>query len=133
MNQETLLKLGKGIAQSIKKTKGKDIALIASSDMTHYEPKNEENPKKEIHDNQYKKDENVIKAFINFDWKKVFETASETSVCGPQTIFTLMIVANELGYKKPRKLGYYTSYEKLGDKGPSNYSVGYFSGIIEKD
>ena len=69
---------------------------------------------------------------ITIDEKKTLEKATDTTVCGPQCIATLMIIGKEMGYGTAKKLKYYTSYEKQGGKGPSEYSVGYFAGIISK-
>jgi AmmeMemoRadiSam system protein B len=110
--------------------KSKDIAIIASSDMTHHEPKNRAKPAEDIKW-QYEKDNAVMHAFEQFDIPAVYKHANETTVCGPQTISSLMIIGKTLGYKNAKKLKYYTSYEKMGGNGPCDYSVGYFSGIIQ--
>jgi len=120
----TLEKLSAEIAPVIKSFK-KDVVIIASSDMTH----------KEIHGveglNQVKeKDQKVIDAFLKFNPEKTLKAASNTTVCGSQTITTLMLICDKLGETETKLLKYYTSSEKTG-----NYSgscVGYFSGIITK-
>ncbi|MHA1473772.1 MAG: AmmeMemoRadiSam system protein B [Promethearchaeota archaeon] len=133
MEKNVLQELGKAIANVIKKNQNKDIAIIASSDMTHYQPRDPHNPDTEIKSIQKNRDQAVIDAFEEFNWEKTLTKANETSVCGPQTITTLMIAAKELGYKSAKELKYYTSYEKMGSRTPCDYSVGYFSGIILKD
>ncbi|WP_371803437.1 AmmeMemoRadiSam system protein B [Candidatus Lokiarchaeum ossiferum] len=132
MNQNVLETLGKDIASVLDSNNNKDIAIIASSDMTHYQPQNPRNPKEEILQIQHKRDEAVMEAFEQFNWQKTLEKATDTSVCGPQCIATLMIIGKEMGYTTAKKLQYYTSYEKIGGTGPSDYSVGYFSGIISR-
>ena len=130
MEKNVLQDLGKAIANVIKKNQNKDIAIIASSDMTHYQPRNPHNPEFEIKNNQKNRDQAVIDAFKEFDWEKTLTKANETTICGPQTITTLMIAAKELGYNSAKDLKYYTSFEKMGSRTPCDYSVGYFSGII---
>jgi AmmeMemoRadiSam system protein B len=112
--------------------KSKDIAVIASSDMTHHEPRDMMNPAKDI-EWQHQKDNAVIQAFLEYNWQKTYQKAQETTVCGPQTISSLLILGKELGYSKTAKLKYYTSYEKMNTEGPCEYSVGYFSGIVCND
>ena len=132
MEKNILQELGKAIANVIKKNENKDLAIIASSDMTHYQPRNPHNPEYEIKTIQNIRDQAVIDAFEEFNWEKTLTKANETTVCGPQTITTLMIAAKELGYKKAKKLKYYTSFEKMGSRTPCDYSVGYFAGILFK-
>ena len=110
----------------------KDIVIFASSDMTHFQPKNPRNPKEEIDSKQKKHDQAVIDAFSANNWKDVYKKATETSVCGPQTITTLMILANSLGFNKTQALTYYTSFGKREEEIPCDYSVGYFAGIMQR-
>jgi len=133
MEKDVLQELGKAIAIVINKNQNKDIAIIASSDMTHYQPRDPHNPETEIKTIQKDRDQAVIDAFEGFDWEKTLINANKTTVCGPQTITTLMIAAKELGYNSAKALKYYTSFEKMGSRTPCDYSVGYFSGIIFND
>lgn len=126
-------KLGKRIAEIIRKNKNKDIAIIASSDMTHFQPKNPNSPYHEIEEIQTRRDQNVINAFEKLDWKQTYHHANQTTVCGPQTITTLMVIAQDLGYLHAKGLKYYNSFEKTGKEIPCDYSVGYFSGILSLD
>ena len=100
--------------------------------MTHYQPRTPLSPKKEIEEVQIERDRKVISAFEKFDWDETYKYAKQTTVCGPQTIFTLMITASKLGYTQAKALKYYNSFQKMGEHSPCDYSVGYFSGIIEK-
>jgi len=102
----------------------KDIVIVASSDMSH----------KEVFDKnqliEFKKfDQDVIDAFVELDSKKTFSAASKTTVCGAQTITTLMLICKKLNTTKGELLKYYTSNDIKGGYG---YCVGYFSGIIVK-
>lgn len=110
---------------SIIKSYSKDVVIVASSDMTHKEISNIE----EL--NKFKeRDQKVIDAFIEFNPEKTLKTASSTTVCGSQTITTLMLICKKLNMSKGKLLKYYTSSEKTGNY--SGYCVGYFSGIIVK-
>lgn len=120
---------GEILARSIKKDSNKSIAIIASSDMTHYEPKNYVEPKSDIEEMR-KRDDLVINAIRSYDWKETLEKALNTTVCGPQTITTLMIACKELGAVKSEILKYYNSYDKMGGSGPCDYVVGYLSAIF---
>lgn len=132
MKSDQLVKLATKIAEGIKKFQGKkDIVVLASSDMTHHGPKDPNHPAKDI-EWQRTKDKAVMDAFQAFDWKRTLEMAQQTTVCGPQCIVTLMLIAQNLGYQKSKLLKYYTSFEKMGSNPPCDYSVGYFSGIISK-
>jgi len=129
---EIMDKLSTDISNAIKSIK-KDIVIVASSDMTHKQPKNISNPKNDL-DVMRKMDQAVIDAFLESDPEKVLKMARNTSVCGPQTITSLMLICNKLTNNqcKNKALKYYMSYDKGGGTGPCEYSVGYFSGLIIK-
>ena len=122
--------LSSDIASAIKLL-GKDVVIVASSDMTHKQPRNYLNPEKDLEDMR-ERDQAVIDAFKEFDPDLTYTTALKTSVCGHQTIASLMSICKKLGANKFNDLKYYTSYQKQGGSGPCEYSVGYFSGIIVK-
>ena len=116
-------KIASDISASIKAL-NKDIVIVASSDMSH----------KEVFDtnqlNEFKKfDQDVIDAFVKLDPKKTLSAASKTTVCGAQTITTLMLICEKLNATKGELLKYYTSSDIKGGNG---YCVGYFSGIMVK-
>ncbi len=103
----------------------KDVVIVASSDMTH----------KEIHDSEQlmklkQIDQKVIEGFIDLNPEKTIEAASKTTVCGPQTIASLIMISKNLNASKGKLLQYYTSSEKTGNI--RGYCVGYFSGIVMK-
>ncbi|MFO8018837.1 MAG: AmmeMemoRadiSam system protein B [Promethearchaeia archaeon] len=127
---ETLVQISDVISSAISEI-NKDIIIVASSDMTHKRPANMHDPADDLKDMK-EKDQAVIDAFLQFDPEKVYKAARNTTVCGPQTITTLMLTCKELGCNEAEKLKYYTSYEKGGGTGPCEYSVGYFSGILRK-
>lgn len=123
-------KVAEDIANTIKSS-NKDIVIVSSSDMTHKQPRNISNPKKDL-DDMRRMDQAVIDAFKEFNPQKTLDSALKTTVCGPQTITSLMLICKKLDAKECHALKYYTSYEKGGGTGPCEYSVGYFSGIITK-
>ncbi|MBY9020561.1 MAG: AmmeMemoRadiSam system protein B, partial [Candidatus Lokiarchaeota archaeon] len=109
---------------SVIKSSNKDIVIVASSDMSHKNISNEQ----QLFD--FKKvDQEVIDAFVALDPKKTLSKALKTTVCGSQTITTLMLTCMKLDAKKGNLLKYYTSSDIRGEYG---YCVGYFSGIINK-
>lgn len=120
--------IGESIARAIKKS-NKDVVIIASSDMTHYEPKNCNEPQADIEEMR-RRDDLVMNAIKSYDWKDTLEKALNTTVCGPQTITTLMIACKELGASKSEILKYYNSYDKLGGSGFCDYVVGYLSAVF---
>ena len=116
-------KIASDISAAIKAL-NKDVVIVASSDMSH----------KEVFDknqlSEFKKfDQDVIDAFIKLDPKKTLSAASKTTVCGAQTITTLMLICEKLNATKGELLTYYTSSDIKGEYG---YCVGYFSGIMVK-
>ncbi|MFX0057808.1 MAG: AmmeMemoRadiSam system protein B [Candidatus Hodarchaeota archaeon] len=122
-NFKILEEISEDIASAINAS-GKDVVIVASSDMSH----------KQVHDNnqflEFKRyDQDVIDAFTIFDPQKTFSAASNTTVCGTQTITTLMLICKKLNASRGKLLRYYTSHEKTGSFG---YCVGYFSGILIK-
>jgi MEMO1 family protein len=111
--------VGRAIAAAIKSTKKTDsVTIIASSDMTHYEP----------HDSAKEKDQKAIKAILELDEKKLIDTISKFSIsmCGWAPASIMLAAAKELGAKSARLIKYETSGDASGD-----YSsvVGY-AGII---
>ncbi|GAG14517.1 unnamed protein product, partial [marine sediment metagenome] len=110
------------IAKAIKSIK-KDIVIIASSDMSHKQVMDSSQLKifKEI-------DFTAIEEFKKLNPEKTLEAALKTSICGPQTITTMMLICQNLSATKGEMMQYYTSSERTGSIG--GYCVGYFSGII---
>ncbi|TFG15791.1 MAG: AmmeMemoRadiSam system protein B [Promethearchaeota archaeon] len=109
----------------IVKNEDKDIVIVASSDMSHEQILNEVQLKK------FKAiDQAVISGFEKLDAKATLDAALKTSVCGPQTITTLVLIGKKLNASNGKLLKYYTSAERTGSLG--GYCVGYFSGVIIK-
>lgn len=115
---ETSTCLGESIAKAVE---DKNVLLIASSDLTHYES----------HERAVKKDSLLIKAILNMNIKEIFETIymHNISACGPGAIATIIHASKILGAKKIALLKYATSGDVSGDK---THVVGYSSFSIEK-
>jgi len=103
----------------------KDIIILASSDMSH---KNVNGPSELKKFKTY--DEEVLKNFEAIDPKKTLKACLNTTVCGPQTITTLLLTCQKLGVSKSKALKYYTSHDITGKT--SGYCVGYLSAILIK-
>ena len=112
-------KISKGIVKAVKAVK-KTVLILASSDMTHYQPQ----------ETTEKLDKLALEPLIKREAKKFFDTVvkNDISMCGyiPATI--MILVCNALGAKKGELIMYTTSGEASGD-----YSqvVGYAGVIVE--
>lgn len=111
--------IGRGIAKAIKES-GRDAIIIASSDMTHYEPQA----------SAQNKDSQAIEAILALDEDELLRRINEfnISMCGYAPVISLISAAKELGAKGAELIKYQTSGDTSGD-----YSsvVGY-AGIILK-
>ncbi len=111
--------IGKALARVIRLKKTKTI-IIASSDLTHYEPQKMAD----------EKDKEAIKAILELNEGKLLEKVRDIdiSMCGYASVATTLIACKELGAKKAELIQYMTSGDTSGD-----YSavVGY-AGIIIK-
>ena len=113
--------VAKEIANSLKELKIDDkILIVASSDMTHYEPL----------ELAQKKDKKAIDAILELDEGKLIGMIEEfgISMCGYAPVVIMLAVTKELGAKYAHLVKYQTSGDVTGD-----YSsvVGY-AGIIIK-
>ncbi len=111
--------IGKEIAKAIGDT-GRDAVIMASSDMTHYEP----------HDIASRKDRQAIDAILHLDEDELFRRVEEQniSMCGVAPVASLIAAARELEATSAELVRYQTSGDTSGD-----YSavVGY-AGILIK-
>jgi len=105
--------VGKAVAEALK---GKNALVIASSDMTHYEPQ----------ERAEKKDGLAIDAALKMDETQYYNTveAYSISTCGYGPTIAAITAAKELGAKKAQLLCYKTSGDVLGDR---SAVVGYAS------
>jgi len=116
---EVLQEIGKDIAGAIKKLNLQSSTLIiASSDMTHYESK----------DQAEKKDSEAIQAILDLDEKRLLRRVRELniSMCGYVPVTVMLVAAKELGANKAKLVKYQTSGEVTQD----NTSVVGYAGII---
>ena len=118
-NLEAYRKIGESLAKSIKDLKmEKDTAIIASSDMTHYESGA----------SAKEKDSKAIDAILNLDEKALVERVEEFGItmCGFAPAAIMIVAAKKLGAKNARLVKYQTSGDVSGD---ASSVVGY-AGII---
>jgi AmmeMemoRadiSam system protein B len=113
--------IGRCIAEAVKESKlGNSTLVIASSDMTHYEPQK----------HAEKKDKEAIEAILELNEDKLIDKIKRLniSMCGYVPAAIMLVAAKLLGAKKARLIGYQTSGDVTGD-----YSsvVGYAGIIIE--
>jgi AmmeMemoRadiSam system protein B len=112
------VEVGKALAEVLA---GKNAVIIASSDMTHYEPQR----------NAVAKDMMALKAVEAMDEKRFYSIIEKQNVtaCGYGPIAALIVAAKGLGVKEANLLCYKTSGDVTGD-----YSsvVGYASVCFKK-
>jgi AmmeMemoRadiSam system protein B len=86
---------------------GKNAVIIASSDMTHYEPQK----------NAERKDKTVLEAVEGMDETRFYSVieAHHASTCGYGPIAALITAAKILGAKEAKLLSYKTSGDVTGD------------------
>jgi MEMO1 family protein len=112
----TASEIGESMADS---TRTLNTLLIASSDLTHYEPNSA----------AHRKDRELIEAILSLD-TSIFYTTLErlnVSACGYGAIASIMTAAKALGATKGELLRYATSGDIIGD---TNNVVGYASIIF---
>ena len=111
--------IGKGLARAIKDS-NREVVLIASGDMTHYEPQK----------SAEKKDTQAIEAILDLNEDELTKRFQELniSMCAYAPAISLISAAKELGAIRAELVKYQTSGDTTGD-----YSsvVGY-AGIIIK-
>jgi hypothetical protein len=105
--------VGKTVAKALR---GKNALIIASSDMTHYEPQ----------ERAEKKDKMAIEAALGMNEEQYHNTVKVygISTCGYGPTIATITAAKELLAKKAQLLCYKTSGDILGD---SSAVVGYAS------
>ncbi len=109
--------IGSALASVLKQT-GKDAVIVASSDMTHYEPQ----------ESVRMKDALAIEAVINLDADELVKriAAHEITMCGYAPVVSLITAAREMGARKGELVRYQTSGDTSGDM----TSVVGYAGII---
>lgn len=119
LNIDELKKAGEEIAKAVKELK-RDVTIIASSDMTHYEP----------HKVAKEKDKQAISAILHMDEDELVKkvTDMDISMCGVAPVVMTLSASKIIGAKEAKLVDYKTSGDASGD-----YSsvVGY-GGVIIK-
>jgi len=109
--------IGRGLARAIREL-NREVVIIASSDMTHFEPQ----------ESAEKKDKQAISAILDLDEDELLKRVGRLniSMCGYAPVVSLISAAKELGARTAELIRYQTSGDTSGD-----YSsvVGY-AGII---
>jgi len=110
--------VGQAVAESLKR---KNALIIASTDMTHYEP----------HEIAEEKDRKALDALEKLNEKEFYSTIESYNVtaCGYGPVVTLLTAAKLLGANKGQTLCYRTSGDVTGD---FSSVVGYASVAIAK-
>ncbi len=112
--------IGRAVVKGFKET-GEEAIIVASSDMTHYEP----------HDKAKAKDRLAIEAILNLDSDELVRRIAkhDITMCGYAPVISLITAAKELGARKAELVKYQTSGDSSGD-----YSsvVGYAGIIISR-
>ncbi len=109
--------IGKGLARAIKEL-DKEVVIIASSDMTHYESQ----------DSARRKDTQAIEAILDLNEDELLKRVQELdiSMCGYAPAVSLISAAKELGATGAKLVRYRTSGDTTGDYA----SVVGYAGII---
>ncbi|ODS36849.1 MAG: AmmeMemoRadiSam system protein B [Candidatus Altiarchaeales archaeon WOR_SM1_86-2] len=100
--------IGKAIARGIKKTRER-VMVIASSDLTHYEPQQAANEKDRI----------ALDDVLRLDEEKLLEDVWKLniSMCGCAPTAAMIAASKELGAKEAELVKYMTSGDVSGDYG----------------
>lgn len=112
--------IGKAVARVIKRP-GNEAIIVASSDMTHYEP----------HEKAKEKDNEAIEAMLALNSAELMRriTRYHITMCGYAPAIILITAAKELGAKKAELVRYQTSGDTSGD---FSSVVGYAGIIISR-
>ncbi|MFO8101515.1 MAG: MEMO1 family protein [Dehalococcoidia bacterium] len=111
--------IGKSIARAVKES-GQEVVIMASSDMTHYEPQ----------ESARTKDMKAIEAILDLAEDELLGRIREFNItmCGYGPVVSLISAAKELGAREAELVRYQTSGDVTGDYGGV---VGY-AGVIIK-
>jgi len=116
-NPDVYREIGRSVVRGLRES-GEEAVIVASSDMTHYEP----------HEKAKAKDRLAIDAILELDADELVRRIAkhDISMCGYAPVISLVTAARELGAQKAELVKYQTSGDSSGD-----YSsvVGY-AGII---
>jgi len=114
-----LVEVGNAVSSALKEARcQRNAILVASSDMTHYEPAVIAR----------KKDEAALQAVLALDSKGLWQTvkAHGITMCGYMPVIAMIVAAKGLGASKAQMVQYATSGDVTGD----NSSVVGYAGVI---
>ncbi len=99
--------ISSAVKEYIKKNSGQKVVLIASTDMTHYEPQSY----------AYKLDSLAIEQILSLSPKKLFDTVISygISMCGVYPTVSVLISSILLGAKNAKLIKYQTSGDVTGE------------------
>jgi len=113
--------IGGAVALAIKEAAGKKVLIVASSDMSHYEPQ----------ESASAKDHRAIEAILKMDEETLLDRVikERISMCGYAPVVAMLTAAKALGAKTAELVRYQTSGDASGD-----YSsvVGYAGVIVRR-
>jgi len=114
----TSLEVGDAIAEA---SDGKDVVVIASTDFTHYEPR----------DSAAKKDRKAIDRILALDAEGLIRTVDSEAItmCGYGPVSAMLRAGIKMGAKKAELLKYATSGDTAG---PMSEVVGYASIVVSR-
>ncbi len=125
-SDEKSIEFGKILASTAKET-GRRIAVVGSTDLTHYGPNYGFTPRESLKSPiawMKERDSRILKALAGFEGKKALELAAdEHSACSAGAAVGAMTFARKLGCSNGQILSYSTSKEVY----PSSSFVGYGS------
>ncbi len=118
-NAETYKNIGHAIAEAIK-TSGKKVVIVASGDMTHYEPQQ----------TAYDRDMKAVESMLKLDARELLTRVRQLNItmCGYAPAAVLIYAAKELGANKAELVKYQTS----GDATKDYDAVVGYAGVIFK-
>jgi hypothetical protein len=118
---EIYREIARSIAQAIKESPDKKVVIVASSDMTHYEPQ----------EAAAAKDKRAIEDILKMDEAALLDRVikERISMCGYAPVVTMLAAAKKLGARSAELVRYQTSGDASGD-----YSsvVGYAGVIVRR-
>lgn len=120
-DKATARQLGKGLAEVVREASGRSTVLLASSDLTHYEPAPQAK----------EKDAALLKHVQALDTDGFYATLERRQItaCGYGAIAAVMEACRLLGYAKGRVNAYSTSGDVTGE---NDQVVGYPSVTFER-
>lgn len=118
---QSVNRLAKSIVSAVNKF-GKNVLLVASSDLSHFHKLKEANYL----------DSQIVKDFENYNYFKLsYELFSrKVEACGAAPIIAVMMASEMLGGNLPITMQYSTSADSPYEKSSPDRVVGYFSGLI---